>query len=550
MSGEIKQDAGIARTSRKTSLRTRVALVVFAAVAFGFMCTTVLNYSNEAGRKQADLLVMHDQLTALLAGQLSGAVRFKKADAVAATADVLLSDVSMHAVYVAAIDTDGALIAAAGNAGKADVAKAVAGEALADSDGANRVDGAFHVTAAPVHFGADKQVIGSAVIVWDNSAAWAALRNRSFLNVGEALLIAIIVAFLIDFAMRRWMSRPIAGVLATMNKLASGDTAFALIGTERRDEIGDMARAVAVFRDNAIERQRLAADQERSQREQIARQERTDRLIADFRVQIQGLLGQIGVNMETMLSTASSLMSYAENATGGASGAALASRQASDNVQNVASASEELAASIGEIGRQVADTNEVVARASQGTRATNETISGLAEAAQKIGEVVELISDIAAQTNLLALNATIEAARAGEHGRGFAIVAAEVKTLASQTSKATEEISAQVGAIQTSTNDAVTAIQAISDIMEDVIGCTNAIAAAVGQQGQATGDITRNVAEAASGTRDAAERISGVTEVAGQTSQAAARVETASTSVAGQTEELRTVVDRFLKDVA
>ncbi|MDQ0313583.1 methyl-accepting chemotaxis protein [Amorphus orientalis] len=537
-----------APTKRKT-LRTRVALVVFAAVAVGFMLTTALNYFNESSRKEADLVETHKQMTSLFAAQLSGAVRFGKAEAIDEAADKLIASEGSYADYVASVAADGAPITQVGQDATG-IGLVVAERAVAEKQVVNLVDGVMHFTAAPVYFGADDAVIGSVVVAWDNSASWAALRNRSFLSIGEAIIIAIVVALLIDFAMRRWMSRPIAGVVAMMDRLASGDTDFEPEGTERNDEIGTMARSVAVFRENAIERRRLAEAQEIEQREREARQQRTDALIAGFREEIRGLLGQIGTNMSQMQSTASELMGIADTASDGASGAAAASQSASDNVQNVASASEELAASIGEIGRQVADTNDVVARASEGTRSTNEKISGLAESAQKIGEVVELISDIAAQTNLLALNATIEAARAGEHGKGFAIVAAEVKTLASQTAKATEEISAQIAAVQTSTNDSVAAIQSISDIMEEVIRCTAAIAAAVGQQGQATADISRNVAEAASGTRDAAERISGVTAVAAQTTEAAAAVETTSSGVASQTDELRSVVDRFLADVA
>ncbi|MGX1100834.1 methyl-accepting chemotaxis protein [Amorphus sp. MBR-141] len=538
------------KAPRKKSLRTRLALGVFVAVAIGFASTTVLTYVTEISRTAETLKQTHQQLTGLLAGQMSGAVRFAKIDAIEAATGQLGADEAAHADHFVTIGADGAIIAEVGIAQDAEAALTLARAALAGNAIINEARGAYEITAAPVRFGATNEAIGAVVVTWNNSAAWTMVRNRALISLGEALLIALIVALLIDVSMRRWMSRPIAEVVGTMNKLADGDTDVEIRGIDRRDEIGEMVRAVAVFRDNAIEHRRLADEKERDQRERAARQENTERLISLFRDEIQTVLGSISANMNQMQSTASELMGIAESATAGASGATAASQQASENVEAVASASEELAASIGEIGRQVSDTNSVVGRAANDTRTTNEKIAGLADAAQKIGEVVELISDIAAQTNLLALNATIEAARAGEHGRGFAIVAAEVKTLANQTAKATEEISAQIAAIQGSTEDAVSAIKSISDIMVEVSDCTAAIAAAVGQQGQATGDISRNVAEAAAGTRDAAARISGVTSVALQTSDAASQVETASNDVALQTADLRSVVDRFLQDVA
>lgn len=539
-----------ARGLPKKSLRTRLALGVFIAVSIGFAGTTALTYVTEIRATAETLKQTHQQLTSLLAGQLSGAVRFAKVDAIDAATGQLGADKAAHADHFLTISAEGTVIAETGTTHDPDTALAVARAALASSAIVNEAQGPYHFTAAPVRFGATNEAVGAVVVTWNNSDAWTVLRDRALISLGEALLIALIVALLIDVSMRRWMSRPIAEVVGTMNKLAGGDTDVEIRGIDRRDEIGEMVRAVAVFRDNAIEHRRLADEQQRDQRERAARHENTEQLIARFRQEIQAVLGSISANMNQMQATASALMGIAENATSGASGAAAASQQASENVEAVASASEQLAASIGEIGRQVSDTNSVVGRAATDTRTTNEKIAGLAEAAQKIGEVVELISDIAAQTNLLALNATIEAARAGEHGRGFAIVAAEVKTLANQTAKATEEIGAQIAAIQSSTADAVSAIKSISDIMEEVSDCTAAIASAVGQQGQATGDISRNVAEAANGTRDAAARISGVTSVALQTSEAASQVETASNDVASQTADLRSVVDRFLQDVA
>ena len=216
----------------------------------------------------------------------------------------------------------------------------------------------------------------------------------------------------------------------------------------------------------------------------------------------------------------------------------------------MAAATEELAASIAEISRQVGQSKDVVASATECTRASNEKVAGLAAAVQVIGEVVSLIQAIAEQTNLLALNATIEAARAGEMGKGFAVVAAEVKELATQTSKATDDIGSQIGTIQSSTQEAVESIQSIANIMEDVSGYTTAIATAVDQQDCATNEIKRSANDASVGTQAVSESMASVTRTATETSRSASMVLEASSEVADSAEQLRAQIDAFLKDVA
>jgi methyl-accepting chemotaxis protein len=366
-----------------------------------------------------------------------------------------------------------------------------------------------------------------------------------------ALAIGLIsIASFTAFAAARSITRPLGRLVDTTLKLAAGDTGVEINGAERKDEIGGMARAVTVFRDNAIERARLeqAARTEQAQRE--ARQRRIEGLIGDFRTSIAQTLAAVGDNAARMDATAKSLSGVATAASSQATSAAAASEQCSGNVQNVAGAAEELSASIKEIGHQVESATSVVRRAAELAKNSNGEIEALAGAAQRIGDVVGLIQAIAAQTNLLALNATIEAARAGEAGRGFAVVASEVKSLATQTAKATEEISQQIGAIQDSTTKSVESVRTITATMQQVDGYTTAIAAAVEEQGAATEDISRNVQMAARGTADLTQNVSGVTGAIGATSRAAQDVLDASGRLGSQANVLKKEVDRFLSEVA
>ncbi|MBO0345621.1 chemotaxis protein [Roseibium sp. CAU 1637] len=272
--------------------------------------------------------------------------------------------------------------------------------------------------------------------------------------------------------------------------------------------------------------------------------------IQEFRDEIESKLASVTTQVRQMRDASQNLGGVAEDTSGRASQASRAAETASQNVQTVASAAEELSASINEITRQVDETTRIVAQATDSVQTSNRKVAGLSESANRIGEVVTLIQAIAEQTNLLALNATIEAARAGEAGRGFAVVASEVKELATQTSKATEEIGAQIAAIQGETKDAVEAISAIATTMDQVNNYTATIAAAVDEQGSATNEISRNVAEAANGTGIVASSVGGLTEAAETTTSSAASVADVAAELEREAEQMRQAVDDFLKDVA
>jgi len=404
-------------------------------------------------------------------------------------------------------------------------------------------------------------------------------------NVDETVITFVVIAFFallisgaVTFATVRLITKPITGITNVMAKLAEGDNTVEIGAQDQKDETGEMARAVQVFKDNALAQQRLEAEakraaEERAEQERVERERETQReaderarehaeikakeeraekisnLIINFETRVQKVMDEVVLATKELQANANSMTVTAGSSRELSEAVALASGEASANVQTVASAAEELTSSINEISRQVQQANNVSEEAVTEASNSSNSVARLADTAKKISEVVDMINDIAGQTNLLALNATIEAARAGEAGKGFAVVASEVKSLATQTARATEEIGSQINDMQMATEEAVSAIGNIDGVISTIRESTVSISSAIEEQSAATNEISRNVQEASSGTAEVSSKIDEVSAKAGEAGAAASEVLSASTKMENLSGSLRQDIEAFLKEV-
>jgi methyl-accepting chemotaxis protein len=400
---------------------------------------------------------------------------------------------------------------------------------------------AFTRGFAPWHL-----MIASAQYMSDVDASfWSMVRTASIV-----IAVLMLLSVLIAWAITRSVVKPLTGLKLRMASLSAGELDAPVANADRPDEIGQMARTVQVFRDAMIETGRLREQQAAGEAQQ-ARQRKLDmnRLADQFEsdvgeiiTQVSAAAGQLETSSTTLTKTADVVEKVSQRASS-------ASGEASANVHSVAAASEELSSSIGEISRQVEASARIAGEAVEQAQKTDARISQLSQAASRIGDVVDLIQTIAGQTNLLALNATIEAARAGAAGKGFAVVAAEVKTLAEQTAKATGEISQQINDIQSATRDSVTAIKEIGATIARISEISATIASAVEEQGAATQEISRNVQRAADGTSQVEASISDVQRGAAETGGASAQVLSAAQSLSSESSRLKHEVAKFMDSV-
>ncbi|MBR1274532.1 methyl-accepting chemotaxis protein [Bradyrhizobium sp. AUGA SZCCT0283] len=389
-------------------------------------------------------------------------------------------------------------------------------------------------------------VVGTGVYIDDLKAQTWASTQRSLIVAGAILLLTLVVSIFVA----RSVTGPLQRMTVAMKDLAGGNLAVEVPGVGRGDEVGEMAKAVEIFKSNAIARQALEAEQREAEtRAMSGRKADMNKMANDFEAAVGQIVEAVSSASSQLEISAGTLTATAERAQELTTAVAAASEEASTNVQSVASATEEMASSVTEISRQVQESARMANDAVDQARVTNDRVSELSKAATRIGDVVELINTIAGQTNLLALNATIEAARAGEAGRGFAVVASEVKALAEQTAKATGEIGQQISGIQAATQESVNAIQAISGTIEKLSEISSTIAAAVEEQGAATQEISRNVQQASMGTQQVSSNITDVQRGARETGSASSQVLAAAQSLSGDSNRLKLEVGRFLDSV-
>jgi methyl-accepting chemotaxis protein len=381
----------------------------------------------------------------------------------------------------------------------------------------------------------------------ETDAVEAAVLVSLYITGAVAVLAALGLLLWIGIGL---IARPLGSIAGSMERIAAGQLETEVTGTERKDEVGVLARALQVFRNNGLEMRRLQAEAEAEKRRAEEERRRATLTLADrFEGSVGGVIGVVASASTELEQTARTMSVSAKEAGTRAGEAAQGTDIASKSVSTVAAAAEELSASISEIARQVSQSASVARQAVDEAKRTDGTVEALALSAGRIGEVVRLINDIAGQTNLLALNATIEAARAGEAGKGFAVVAGEVKALASQTAKATEEIGRQIAEMRGATESAVSAVRGIATTISRIDEISSAIAAAVEEQGAATREIASSVQRAATGTQRVSESVGAVDRAATDTGAAASQVLAAAGELSRQAEGLRSEVDRFLASV-